>query len=105
MYRMLTIGMMTIAMASTALAADGKGRFEATDRTMSQQMAATPLTGDADVDFARRMIPHHQGAIDMAQIVIDQGRDPELKRMAQKMIDDQTREQAILRNWLSSHQR
>lgn len=59
------------------------------------------LTGEADVDFARNMIPHHQAAIAMAKIELQHGKDPELKKMAEKMISDQEKEVAMLKAWLS----
>jgi uncharacterized protein (DUF305 family) len=58
------------------------------------------LTGDADVDFARGMIPHHQGAVDMAKIVLEHGKDPELKKLAQDVIASQNREITFMREWL-----
>ena len=60
-----------------------------------------PMTGDPDVDFARMMIPHHQGAIDMARVQLEKGRDPQLRQMAQEIIADQEREIGILRDWLA----
>src|SRR5262249_49786719 len=45
-----------------------------------------PFTGDADRDFARMMIPHHQGAIDMALVELRYGKDERLKRLAQEII-------------------
>jgi uncharacterized protein (DUF305 family) len=55
--------------------------------------SASPLRGD-DVDraFVRGMIPHHQGAIDMARVELDKGKDPKTKALAQRVFDDQTRE-------------
>ena len=62
-----------------------------------------PMTGDQDVDFARMMIPHHQGAIDMARVQLEKGRDPQLRQMAQEIIGAQEREIAILKGWLAQH--
>ena len=62
-----------------------------------------PVTGDQDVDFARMMIPHHQGAIDMARAQLEKGKDPQLRELAQKIIADQEREIGILNQWLAQH--
>lgn len=62
-----------------------------------------PMTGDADQDFARMMATHHQGAIDMARAELQYGKDPDLKAMAQKMVDDQTKEVQQLQDWLKQH--
>jgi hypothetical protein len=55
-----------------------------------------PFTGDADRDFARMMIPHHQGAIDMALVEIRYGKDARLKRLAQEIIITQQQEIAVM---------
>ena len=57
------------------------------------------FTDDADVDFARSMIGHHQGAIDMAQLV--HGTDPELRRVSEEIIAAQEAEIDFLENWLA----
>ncbi len=62
-----------------------------------------PMTGDADQDFARMMAAHHQGAIDMARVELQYGKDPDLKAMAQKMVDDQTKGVQQLQDWLKQH--
>jgi hypothetical protein len=51
------------------------------------------FSGDADADFARSMIPHHQGAIDMAKLELKYGKDRKMRQMAEKMIKDQQKEQ------------
>ena len=58
------------------------------------------LTGDPDVDFRTSMIPHHQGAIDMAKVTLEFAKDPETKKMAQAIITDQEREIAEMQAWL-----
>ncbi len=54
-------------------------------------------TGDADRDFVTMMIPHHQGAIDMSVAVLNHGRNPQLKRIAQEIIVEQQQEIAAMR--------
>jgi len=69
---------------------------------MHQRMALE-LTGDPDVDFARGMIPHHQGAIDMARALLAYGADPELRKLAEAIVAAQEAEIAFLRAWLAQH--
>jgi len=60
-------------------------------------------TGDADVDFIRGMIAHHQGAIDMARIVLDHGDDAEVKKLAQDIIAAQEGEIKWMTEWLEKN--
>lgn len=75
---------------------------EAYQAAMERMERDMPMdfTGDADVDFARGMIPHHQGAIDMAQAVLAHGQDAEIRKLAEDIIAAQEKEIAFLRNWL-----
>ena len=63
---------------------------------MMQDMAVKP-TGDIDRDFVAMMVPHHQGAIDMAQALLRYGRNEQLKRLAQEIIVTQQQEIAAMR--------
>jgi uncharacterized protein (DUF305 family) len=67
--------------------------------TMMQAMPAESA-GDVDADFLLMMIPHHQSAIDMARIELEQGDDEETRAMAQKVIDAQEAEIAEMRAML-----
>lgn len=73
--------------------------YEAANARMHDGMNAA-LTGDPDVDFMRGMIPHHQGAIDMAQIVLKYGKDPETRKLAEEIVKAQTEEIALMKAWL-----
>ena len=63
---------------------------------MMAAMAAQP-TGDIDRDFVATMVPHHQGAIEMAQAELRYGHNEQLRRIAQEIIVDQTQEIAVMR--------
>ncbi len=70
-------------------------------KSSMQKMQGMNMTGDFDVDFANMMVEHHQGALDMAQMEISQGKDEKMKSMAQKISSDQKKEQQELRDFLS----
>ena len=72
------------------------------NRTMHEDMAID-YSGDPDVDFIRSMLPHHQGAVAMARIVLEHGKDPEVKALAQDIIAAQDKEIAWMQAWLAEH--
>lgn len=69
---------------------------------MHAGMSAYTATGDADTDFVLGMIPHHQGAVDMAQLVLEHGDDPHIRRLARDVIVAQRREIAFMKYWLQT---
>ena len=61
------------------------------------------FSDNADIDFARGMIGHHQGAIVMARIMLEHGQDPDLRQLAEEVIEAQEAEIAFLRQWIAEH--
>ena len=72
-------------------------------RVMHRGMHNALQTGDSDRDFVTLMIPHHQGAIDMAKVLLLYGKDEQLKRLAQEIIADQQNEVQLMQLWLAKH--
>ena len=72
-------------------------------KKMEDAMNAVHPTGDQDKDFVMMMIPHHQGAIDQAEVELKYGKDPEMKALSEKIIADQKKEIAQMQKWLSAH--
>lgn len=58
------------------------------------------FTGNADVDFARSMIKHHEGGIAMAKLQLKHGKDPEMRKKAEKLIKDQSEDNKEFQAWL-----
>ena len=71
---------------------------------MHVAMAAVGPSGDSDVDFVRLMLPHHQAALDMAKTQLLNGKDPQMRRLAQEIITDQQSEIELMQLWLKQHQ-
>jgi uncharacterized protein (DUF305 family) len=67
---------------------------------MHDDMAALERTGNADADFVRLMLPHHQAAVDMARVHLLYGKDPQMRRLAQEIIADQQLEIQLMQLWL-----
>jgi uncharacterized protein (DUF305 family) len=70
---------------------------------MDRDMRAAPMNGEPGHDFVTMMLPHHQGAIDMAKAVLLNTRDPELRNLALGIIAEQQNEINVMRAWLARH--
>ena len=79
------------AMPAAAASSPSTAAYQAANDKMHQGMTMT-YTGNPDRDFLAGMIPHHQGAIDMARIVLKYGKDPEIRKIAQDVVSAQERE-------------
>ena len=83
-------------------AADARPLMQSME-TMNKAMAAAPMTGNTDQDFVAMMIPHHQGAIDMAKVELNSGKDPFLRKLARGIIAAQQREIGEMKAWQAKH--
>ena len=72
---------------------------------MDEAMHALTYTGNADVDFVIKMIPHHQGALDMARAELEFGTDPKIRKLAESIIKSQDKQIAEIRGWLARHRK
>jgi uncharacterized protein (DUF305 family) len=76
--------------------------FKAANDKMHSGMAIE-YTGNADVDFIRGMIAHHQGAVDAARVVLEHGTDPDVRAFAEGVIAAQEAEIAWMSAWLAAN--
>lgn len=71
---------------------------------MDYGMRAAPMDGKPNHDFVTMMIPHHQGAVDMAKALLLYTNDPELRNLAQGIITEQQNEIRLMQAWLKRYQ-
>ena len=76
--------------------------FKAANDKMHGDMAIK-FSGNADVDFIAGMLPHHQGAVDMAKIQLQYGKDPKARKLARDIIKSQNTEIAFMKTWLAKN--
>ncbi|MBT9491380.1 MAG: DUF305 domain-containing protein [Paucibacter sp.] len=67
-------------------------------------MQKMPMSGDTDMDFAMMMKMHHQQALNMAEMQLKQGKSPEMKAMAKRIIVAQKKEIGEFDRWMAKHQ-
>lgn len=84
------------------MASGADAAFMAANAKMHEAMSA-PMTGNADVDFVRGMIGHHQGAIDMAKVELQYGKDEKIRKLAKDIIKAQEGEITMMKAWLKAH--
>ncbi len=77
--------------------------LNASMNTMQHDMMGATMTGNADQDFVAMMIPHHKGAVAMAQVELQYGKDPQMRRLAASIIAAQNVEIAQMRQWQAVH--
>jgi uncharacterized protein (DUF305 family) len=75
--------------------------YRQANETMHKNMDIA-FSGNADVDFVRSMIPHHEGAIDMAKVALQHAKDEQVRKWAQDVIREQEREIAEMKTWLKN---
>lgn len=95
-------GMHGTMMGGMAAQSDGDAASQAFHAALAKMhgVMAAPFTGDIDVDFAKRMIAHHQAAIDMAKAEVGFGKDPTAKSLAEHIIKTGEADLAKLKDWL-----
>lgn len=77
--------------------------FEENAANMMKNMSAPGYTGDTDADFVAHMIPHHQGAVDQAEVEFKYGRDSQMRALARNIIQTQKEEIAYMEQWQTRH--
>jgi uncharacterized protein (DUF305 family) len=76
-------------------------QMDAGMKKMMEDMHAPGYSGNPDVDFLAMMIPHHEGAVEMARLVLIYGKDPLTRRLAEEIIASQTAEIAAMKERLA----
>jgi uncharacterized protein (DUF305 family) len=70
---------------------------------MKDQMHQGVMSNDPDVAFASGMLPHHEGAVEMAKIELKYGKDPQMRQLAENIIKAQETEMQQMKAWLATH--
>jgi uncharacterized protein (DUF305 family) len=101
----VVIGAVALAGTSASVRAQDEGSQAYMD-AMSKMVRDTPMqpTGDADKDFVMMMIPHHQWAIDIAEVERKFGKDKKLRQIGEMIVKAQQKEMKQLEDWQDKHQ-
>lgn len=91
-----------VAASDRAFAADAMSDYKQSMEKMNADMQKG-MDQDPTKAWAKMMIAHHQGAMDMSETVLKETKDPMIRKMAEKGIDEQKKEQKMLKEWLSKH--
>ena len=107
--RLVLLGSISIALLASAQNPHSHSAKQTADPSWSELMAGMDQmhadmhsvvpSGNSDADFVRLMLPHHQGAIDMAKTELLRGKDPQMRRLAQEIIADQQSEIQLMQLW------
>ncbi|SAL19679.1 CopM family metallochaperone [Caballeronia humi] len=90
-------------MAAPAGESPATAAYRAADKSMMAGMSSVQYSGDPDRDFVAHMIPHHEGAVEMAKVELKYGKDAKLRKLAKDIIAAQDREIAFMKQWLAAH--
>lgn len=85
--------------AGTPASSASTRAYQAVNAKMHKDMDIR-FSGDADVNFVKGMIPHHITAVEMAKVVLQDGKVPELKKLANEIVAAQDKETTLMRDWL-----
>jgi uncharacterized protein (DUF305 family) len=96
-------GMHMDAPAPDGASSPSTAAFQAADHSMMSGMSNIQYTGNADRDFVAHMIPHHEGAVEMAKVELKYGKDAKLRKLAKDIIAAQDKEIAFMKQWLATH--
>ena len=77
--------------------------YDASMKSMHDDMMQGILSKDADMAFAKGMLPHHQGAVAMAEVQLKYGKNDEMRKLAQDIIDAQQSEIDLMQSWISQN--
>lgn len=97
----LTLATCALSLSLLAPAALAQADMKGMMKDNNEKMAAMQMSGNTDVDFAMMMRIHHQGAIQMAEMELKNGKDPQMRKMAEKIVAAQKKEIAEIDKFLA----